>query len=715
LTIGGSRAVAPLASALATVAAPQSVVDLTGNADAFARLCAGTTQLVFSTRAITADELTACQNAGINPGELLVAHYPVAVVVSASTADLPQCLAVADVNRLFAPSAAGATTNWRQLAPTNPDRALKVYAPGTDTFTFTIFDRLVEGEGLRADVLVAPTDADVLTLVAGDTGAAGVMSLRGALNAADRVRVVQLNTGAGCLQPTAETIEAGTYSASERILLYFNRAGVDAVRPFLDFVVSDPAVAVIDGAGFLAPSLTTLTSNRTVLSGGAVATIQPVGNQAAFIIPPSVAGAVTIAGSANLFPFIQDVNTALTAQYPGLTATATVGGDVNGVRRFCNGEINVLLADEALTPEQQANCAANGITPLTLDMGAQVVVLVINATDWQSALAVQATWSADATNTSGQLTATASAMPTSTSTPTLDPSATATATASATPTLDPTLPSPTPTATLTATASNTPTITPTVPAPPAATTAPVACLTTQQLNTVWGVGSTGNVNRWNQVDPAFPDVPITLFAGANDSISDLLMARVGGGVNPIRPDTAPPSNDPVFRAAAVANVTASLTYMTWADYQRVAATSQQRVQLVAVNAGSGCVLPSDATIADGTYTLQRKGLVLVNQVALNNVTVQSYVWFLLGDSNFGLLVANGFSGLTLTDWNARRETVLQAITAAQAFAAGTATATAQGTFVPTRTPTNTPLPVTATLTPAPVTATGTAAPATATP
>ncbi|MBZ0289061.1 MAG: phosphate-binding protein, partial [Anaerolineae bacterium] len=75
-----------------------------------------------------------------------------------------------------------------------------------------------------------------------------------------------------------------------------------------------------------------------------------------------------------------------------------------------------------------------------------------------------------------------------------------------------------------------------------------------------------------------------------------------------------------------ANVEGGLTYLSWTDYQRVLANNQQRIQLVGVNGGNGCVAPSEATINDGTYPLTRASKLLVNTKSLTRSEVQSFLW-----------------------------------------------------------------------------------------
>lgn len=190
------------------------------------------------------------------------------------------------------------------------------------------------------------------------------------------------------------------------------------------------------------------------------------------------------------------------------------------------------------------------------------------------------------------------------------------------------------------------------------------CLTLDQITTLWDSASTESVMNWQDVGASFPDVDLTLFgisAGSFDS--DLLLARAGQTTPPVRTDTEL-NADALYRAAATANVPGALTYMSWTDYRRVLNNNQAGIQLVAVNGTSGCVTPSEASIADGTYLLTQSAQVVVSQSALNNVAVQSLLWSFFTEANFISLERAGFVGLNFGDLPAMRESLQNAFTLA---------------------------------------------------
>lgn len=188
----------------------------------------------------------------------------------------------------------------------------------------------------------------------------------------------------------------------------------------------------------------------------------------------------------------------------------------------------------------------------------------------------------------------------------------------------------------------------------------LACLTTEQLKTIWSAESGGAVTTWNEVSVEFPETPMTLFAPATGSIyTDVLLLSAAGASLPVRADTQT-NTDPLYRAAATANVAGGLTYMSWAEYQRVLANNQSNIQLTAVDAGDGCITPSPETITDGSYPLALPARFIISQAALNRAEVQSFLWYAFSDENFTRFNEAELIGLSFGDLPVVRDTLLQA-------------------------------------------------------
>lgn len=566
----GSGVVLPLLSQLAQASASGVTFEtnVTGSNAALQAFCAGTTSVVGSTRTISAEEDSLCQQNGVQYMELLVGHNIATFIANPADAFVT-CLTLSDLDTLFAPSSTVA--NWTGVNPSYTDQPLQIFVPAGDTVTAALLDSLVRGEGLRADVQVR-TPGEIVTAVASTPGALGVVDLQTAQSAVGSVIILQTNTNpddltATCASPDSFGVENNVYGASQSLYLYVNRTETERLKTFLDFVVSDLSTPVIAEAGFTPPSPNAYSINQQVAAGALSGRVFSKGS-VSFSIPPELAGEVNISGSGALFSFLKGAADTLTQTHPNFKATFNVDGQAAALRRLCSGQSDAALITGAMTAEQEQACTANNVALVSIPLGKQAVVLVGHEGDTFS-----------------------------------------------------------------------------------------QCLTRAQILTVWGAASTDTVENWNQVDASFPDQAMTLFGISEGSAtSELLLNQPGQPAQIIRVDTEI-NADPLYRAAAVANVPGALTYMTWSEYQSVVANNQARIQLVQVDGGAGCVTPSLETIENGTYPLATSYTLLIAQNRLSKPEVQSYLWTLFTDENYSPISGLGLIGFDALSLSSVRETL----------------------------------------------------------
>ncbi|MDF3312286.1 PstS family phosphate ABC transporter substrate-binding protein [Rhodococcus sp. T2V] len=166
------------------------------------------------------------------------------------------------------------------------------------------------------------------------------------------------------------------------------------------------------------------------------------------------------------------------------------------------------------------------------------------------------------------------------------------------------------------------------------------CLTVAQLNRIWAPGST--VTHWNQVDPSFPNEPLSLFgAGTASGTFDYFTQAVNGQEGASRTDYAATEDDNVT-VAGVAGAKGALGYF---GYSYVEA-NPDKVRAVKIDGGGGCVAPSAESARDGRYTpLTRELFIYVSDVALTKPQVVSFADFYLR-SNTKIVEKAGFIPLT---------------------------------------------------------------------
>ncbi|MBZ0279667.1 MAG: substrate-binding domain-containing protein [Anaerolineae bacterium] len=591
----GSGIVNPVFEAIRSASAATITVEasVTGTRTGFEQFCGGQSDVATANRAINADEAKNCTGNSIDYLELLVAHDIIAFVTSPDAA-YAQCLTVANLNLAFAPSSQSVITNWNQINPVFPDTPLAIIAPNDSLSSFAVLDGLIEGDNIRADAVRQSSDADIVTAVTQTPGAIGIVSLSVASAAGESVKIIDVDGGVGgstCAAPSAETVEQRLYPAANQLFIYVNRASLSkaGLQDVLNFAVGEAAPGIIGGLAFTPPTAAIYETNRVVLSG--TGNTRPFSEAStSFSIPADANGQVTIGGVASARSYLDTLTGSLGSLYPGITFDINTIGQPAGVRRLCNGEIDIAVISKSLTPEQEQNCQANNISTLPIDLGKQVVVLVANAA-------------------SSHLT----------------------------------------------------------------------CLTNEQLATIWLTESDSKITNWNQVDSTFPDQALTLFTpDAGDSQTGILLIAATGSDVPVRSDTEV-NSDPLYRAAATANVEGALTYMSWQDYQAVLQNNQERIQLVGIKNGDACIQPSVETIANSTYPLTQGVQLLVNKASLTKVQVQSLLWFMVSDENFSLIEQSGFVGLNFGMLPGLRQTLQSAFVEAAVAASQAAEATPEAT------------------------------------
>jgi phosphate transport system substrate-binding protein len=257
ITADGSSTVAPFTTRAAESFKQESpdtnvTVGISGTGGGFERFCAGETDLSDASRPIEADEAALCKDAGIEYAEIPVANDALTLVVNAEN-DWATCLTVDQLKRIWEP---GSTVkSWRDIDPSFPDEPLKLYGPGTDSGTFDYFTNEIVGEegASRSDYQASEDDNVVVEGVSGDKGALGYFGFSYFEENQGRVKAVSVDGGDGCVTPSVESAQRGTYKPLSRPLYIYAKTSSLArpeVAAFLSHVL-DNAASIAEQAKFV--------------------------------------------------------------------------------------------------------------------------------------------------------------------------------------------------------------------------------------------------------------------------------------------------------------------------------------------------------------------------------------------------------------------------------------------------------------------------------
>lgn len=256
--IDGSSTVYPITEAVAEEfqkANPDArvTVGVSGTGGGFKRFCAGETDVSDASRPIKDTEAETCRSNGIDWIEIPVGHDGIAVVVNPKN-DAVACMTVEELKKIWEP---GSTVKkWSDVRPSWPDEELRLYGPGTSHGTFDYFTEAIVGEedASRPDYTAAD-DYNVLAQgVAGDPNGLGYFGFAYYDENQGRLKLLGVDSGNGCVQPSAETISDGTYTPLSRpIFIYVKKAALakPQVASFVDYYL-EHARDLVPQVGYVA-------------------------------------------------------------------------------------------------------------------------------------------------------------------------------------------------------------------------------------------------------------------------------------------------------------------------------------------------------------------------------------------------------------------------------------------------------------------------------
>jgi phosphate transport system substrate-binding protein len=212
-------------------------VGVSGTGGGFKRFCAGETDISNASRPIKDSEAQDCDRNGVRFTEVRVAWDGLSVVTNPSN-DFVACLTTDELKQVWEP---GSTiNNWSQVRSGFPDKDLKLYGPGTDSGTFDYFTEAIVGEedASRPDYTASEDDNVLVQGVEGDPGALGYFGFAYYEENADRLKLLGVDGGTGCIQPSVETIENQTYAPLSRpLFIYVSDLGLakPQVEAFVEY------------------------------------------------------------------------------------------------------------------------------------------------------------------------------------------------------------------------------------------------------------------------------------------------------------------------------------------------------------------------------------------------------------------------------------------------------------------------------------------------
>ena len=304
IEIDGSSTVFPITEAVAEefgkVAPDVHVnVGVSGSGGGFKRFTVGETDISDASRPIKVSEAATSQENGVEYLEFLVGVDGLSVTVSHQN-DFVDCMSVEQLKQLWEPEST--ISKWSDLDPTWPDRDINLYGPGHDSGTFDYFTEEIVGEAQasRADFTASEDDNVLVRGISGDRNSLGYLGYAYYAENTDKLKLLGIDNGQGCVTPSLETIASGAYSPLSRPLsIYVNRQRLQQradLRAFVEFYMENGRELTVE-VGYVPLSEASYAANLSVAQGGLMPETPTM----------SLKGTIAIGGSPTVSPITETV------------------------------------------------------------------------------------------------------------------------------------------------------------------------------------------------------------------------------------------------------------------------------------------------------------------------------------------------------------------------------------------------------------------------
>jgi phosphate transport system substrate-binding protein len=141
---------------------------------------------------------------------------------------------------------------------------------------------------------------------------------------------------------------------------------------------------------------------------------------------------------------------------------------------------------------------------------------------------------------------------------------------------------------------------------------------------MWEPAAQNKITKWNQINPTWPNTEFSLYgAGADSGTFDYFTEAVVGKSKSSRGDFTASEDDNVL-VQGVSRDKNGLAFFGFAYYVE----NQKKLNAVAIDGGNGGVLPSFATVQNGTYQpLSRPIFIYVNVKSSKRPEVREFIDF----------------------------------------------------------------------------------------
>ncbi len=228
--IDGSSTVFPVTEAVAEdfqkskKNAVKVTVGVSGTGGGFKKFCRGETDISNASRPILKSEMAECAKSGVRYYELPIAFDALTLVVNTKNTFLSQ-ITVAELKKMWEPSAQGKIQRWNQINAAWPDQPIKLFGPGADSGTFDYFTEAIVGKSKssRGDYTASEDDNVLVQGVARDLYAIGYFGYAYYAENTKTLKSVPVveKDGMKAVAPSESTVLDGSYQPLSRPIFIY--------------------------------------------------------------------------------------------------------------------------------------------------------------------------------------------------------------------------------------------------------------------------------------------------------------------------------------------------------------------------------------------------------------------------------------------------------------------------------------------------------------
>jgi phosphate transport system substrate-binding protein len=259
IRIDGSSTVAPLTEAIAEEFQGENpgvkvTVGTAGTGGGFEKFCAGETDISDASREIEPEEVANCKKQGIGYEDVHIATDALTVMIN--NENPVSCLTVDQLSAVWGPDSK--LSNWDEIPGLKEefDEELALFGPGTDSGTFDYFTEEINGEegATRKDYNnIGENDNATVTGVEGSPGGMGYAGFSYYTENEGKLKALEVDNGKGCVGPSVETAQDGSYSPLSRpLFIYPSDAALKKpeVKAFVNYYLEN-VTDIAEAVGFV--------------------------------------------------------------------------------------------------------------------------------------------------------------------------------------------------------------------------------------------------------------------------------------------------------------------------------------------------------------------------------------------------------------------------------------------------------------------------------